>query len=43
MTTSREVLKKAAGDADASNYEHVTYEGYGPNGTAIIVDAFDGQ
>ncbi len=32
-------IKKAAGDADASNYEHVTYEGYGPNGTAIIVEA----
>lgn len=32
-------IKKAAGDANASNYEHVTYEGYGPNGTAIIVDA----
>ena len=31
-------IKKAAGDADSSNYEHVTYEGYGPNGTAIIVD-----
>lgn len=32
-------IKKAAGDADASNYERVTYEGYGPNGTAIIVEA----
>ncbi len=32
-------IKKAAGDSDASNYEHVTYEGYGPNGIAIIVDA----
>ena len=32
-------IKKAAGDADASNYEYVTYEGYGPNGIAIIVDA----
>jgi len=32
-------IKKAAGDANASNYEKVTYEGYGPNGTAIIVDA----
>ncbi|MEF9941378.1 MAG: YebC/PmpR family DNA-binding transcriptional regulator [Lachnospiraceae bacterium] len=32
-------IKKAAGDANSSNYEHVTYEGYGPNGTAIIVDA----
>ena len=31
-------IKKAAGDADASNYEHITYEGYGPGGTAIIVE-----
>lgn len=32
-------IKKAAGDANSVNYEMVTYEGYGPNGTAIIVDA----
>ncbi len=32
-------IKKAAGDAAAVNYETVTYEGYGPNGVAIIVDA----
>ena len=32
-------IKKAAGDASSVNYELVTYEGYGPNGTAIIVDA----
>ena len=32
-------IKKAAGDANAVNYEFVTYEGYGPNGTAIIVEA----
>ena len=32
-------IKKAAGDASAVNYESVTYEGYGPNGTAIIVAA----
>ena len=32
-------IKKAAGDANSVNYERVTYEGYGPNGTAIIVDA----
>lgn len=32
-------IKKAAGDANAVNYESVTYEGYGPNGTAIIVEA----
>ena len=31
-------IKKAAGDANSVNYESVTYEGYGPNGTAIIVD-----
>ncbi len=32
-------IKKAAGDAGSVNYERVTYEGYGPNGTAIIVKA----
>ena len=32
-------IKRAAGDSNAVNYEYVTYEGYGPSGTAIIVDA----
>lgn len=32
-------IKKAAGELGAVNYEYVTYEGYGPNGIAIIVDA----
>ena len=32
-------IKKAAGDIGNVNYEEVTYEGYGPNGTAIIVKA----
>ncbi|MCI8599574.1 MAG: YebC/PmpR family DNA-binding transcriptional regulator [Lachnospiraceae bacterium] len=32
-------IKKAAGNANAVNYEYVSYEGYGPGGTAIIVDA----
>lgn len=32
-------IKRAAGDANAVNYEHVTYEGYGPGGIAIIVEA----
>ena len=32
-------IKKAAGNQDSVNYEQVTYEGYGPNGIAIIVDA----
>lgn len=32
-------IKKAAGDTGNVNYEQVTYEGYGPSGTAIIVKA----
>ena len=32
-------IKKAAGDANSVNYESLTYEGYGPSGVAIIVDA----
>ena len=31
-------IKKAAGDANAANFTAITYEGYGPNGTAIIVE-----
>ena len=31
-------IKKAAGDVGNVNYEYITYEGYGPNGIAIIVD-----
>ncbi len=31
-------IKKAAGDVGNVNYENVTYEGYGPNGVAIIVE-----
>ncbi|MBU9737558.1 YebC/PmpR family DNA-binding transcriptional regulator [Diplocloster agilis] len=32
-------IKKAAGDANSVNYEYVSYEGYGPCGIAVIVDA----
>ena len=32
-------IKKAVGEGDSVNYVQVTYEGYGPSGTAIIVDA----
>ncbi len=32
-------IKKAAGDVNNVNYEFVSYEGYGPSGTAIIVEA----
>ena len=31
-------IKKAAGAGDGVTYESITYEGYGPNGTAIIVE-----
>lgn len=31
-------IKKAAGDINSVNYEQNTYEGYGPNGVAIIVE-----
>ncbi len=31
-------IKKAAGEGNAVNYEYCSYEGYGPNGIAIIVD-----
>lgn len=32
-------IKRAAGDASSVNYVSVTYEGYGPSGSAIIVQA----
>ncbi len=31
-------IKKASGEGGNVNYEHITYEGYGPGGTAIIVE-----
>lgn len=32
-------IQKAAGDANSANYEEITYEGYGPCGVAVIVEA----
>lgn len=32
-------IKKAAGDTESDNYESITYEGYGPAGVAVIVNA----
>lgn len=32
-------IKKAAGNEEGVEYEVVTYEGYGPNGVAVIVEA----
>ena len=31
-------IKKAAGDVDQTNYDSITYEGYGSNGVAFIVE-----
>ena len=31
-------IKKAAGADDGASYESITYEGYGPNGVAVIVE-----
>lgn len=33
------MLKKAAGDADTTSYEEIVYEGYGPSGVAVVVEA----
>ena len=33
------IIKKAAGEGDANNYEELIYEGYGPGGVACIVEA----
>jgi YebC/PmpR family DNA-binding regulatory protein len=32
-------IKKASGEGNAESYEQITYEGYGPNGVAVIVEA----
>lgn len=32
-------IKKAAGDINGANFENITYEGYGPSGVAVIVEA----
>ena len=35
----KRTIEKALGAGNTENYERVTYEGYGPNGVAIIVEA----
>lgn len=37
--TIDKAIKRAAGEGNQENYEEITYEGYGPNGVAIIVNA----
>ena len=31
-------IKKGTGDLEGSNYEEVTYEGYGPGGVAVLIE-----
>jgi YebC/PmpR family DNA-binding regulatory protein len=35
----RAIARGSGADADAEAFEHVVYEGYGPNGVAVIVEA----
>ncbi|GAB6088138.1 YebC/PmpR family DNA-binding transcriptional regulator [Alkaliphilus crotonatoxidans] len=32
-------IKKGSGELGGDQFEHITYEGYGPNGVAVIVEA----
>jgi len=36
--TIERAIKRGAGAADGDNYDEIRYEGYGPGGTAIMVD-----
>ena len=36
--TIERAIKRGTGEGDESNYEEIRYEGYGPAGTAIMVD-----
>ncbi|MCL2495271.1 MAG: YebC/PmpR family DNA-binding transcriptional regulator [Oscillospiraceae bacterium] len=33
------IIKKAAGDGGGASYEDIVYEGYGPSGVAVVVEA----
>lgn len=36
--TYERAIKRGAGDVDGENYDEIRYEGYGPGGTAVMVD-----
>ena len=36
--TVERAIKRGAGEQDGDNYEEIRYEGYGPGGSAILVD-----
>ncbi len=35
----KKCIAKASGELSGANYEELTYEGYGPNGSALIIEA----
>ena len=37
--TIERAISRGAGDSDSGNLEEITYEGYGPNGVAVIIEA----
>lgn len=37
--TIERAIKKGSGEKDGGNFENVRYEGYGPGGVAVVVDA----
>jgi YebC/PmpR family DNA-binding regulatory protein len=39
MDTIERAIKRAAGAGDAANFQEASYEGYGPNGVAVLVEA----
>jgi YebC/PmpR family DNA-binding regulatory protein len=39
IDTIDRAVKRASGDVDGVRYESITYEGYGPNGIAILAEA----
>jgi YebC/PmpR family DNA-binding regulatory protein len=39
LDTVERAIKRGAGAGEGENYQEVTYEGYGPHGVAVLVDA----
>jgi len=39
MDTIERAIKRGAGAGEGSNYQEISYEGYGPAGAAVLVDA----
>ena len=39
MENIQKAIKRGTGELEGASYEHVIYEGYGPGGVAILVEA----